>query len=319
MKNVQIFIISRNKYIYFLFRLFLFGLIVWILDGSIGKMLEYFYFKQKSGVLFRTTYSIEQTKAELLIFGTSRANHDYRPDIFGKRLMLSAYNVGRDANYIFYHYAVLSAILKRYTPKVIILDFINGEFKSDRESYDRLQSLLPYYTRHPEMRSIIELRGPYEKIKLLSRIYPYNSSIFTIAAGNAQFNKRRSDDIQGYVPLNKVWAEPIRTADKAWTTYSVDSAKINVYEAFIQDCLRLHVKLYIVCSPYFVKTQKVDYSIVTGKEIARKYNIPFFDYSTDTAFLVRRDIFADEFHLNDEGAQIFSNLLIDQMMGISNK
>jgi hypothetical protein len=305
--------IRKSPYRYFFFRLLIFIIVVALLDYAIGSTLEYFYFRQTSGVLYRTNYSIEKTRSDILIFGTSRAGHDYRPDIFQKRLNLSCYDVGRDASYIYYEYAVLKAILKRYTPKMIILDFLNGEFKTDRDSYDRLQSLLPYYKSHPEMRPMIELKSPYERIKLLSKIYPYNSAIFAIAAGNSEFNKKRSGDFDGYVPLYKVWSDPIKDADSAWTNYPVDSMKIKIYEEFITDCIQAKVKLYIVCSPYFVNSKEMDYSIIKGMGIAKKYNISFYDFSRDSKFLANSRFFADEIHLNDDGATVFSNLLIDKM------
>ena len=49
-------------------------LIVFAGDFLIGKTLKYFYFKASSGLFQRTTYSIEKTEADILIFGSSRAN-----------------------------------------------------------------------------------------------------------------------------------------------------------------------------------------------------------------------------------------------------
>ncbi|HXS59927.1 MAG TPA: hypothetical protein VN703_03845, partial [Candidatus Sulfopaludibacter sp.] len=121
----------------------------------IGNLLRTFYFKQQSGLQCRTTYSIEKTTANVLIFGSSAANHDYQTNTFTKRLDTSFYNTGRDGISIFYEYAVLKAILKRYTPKIIILDFDQEEFIKNEASYDRLSALLPYYINHPEIRSII--------------------------------------------------------------------------------------------------------------------------------------------------------------------
>jgi hypothetical protein len=189
----------------FFIKLFIFLAIVVLFDFAIGAALRHYYFKQESGVQYRTTYSMEQTKADLVIFGSSRATHHYVPDVFEQRLNMSYYNVGRDGNFIFYHYAVLKSILKRYTPKIIILDISGAEFSVGQDSYDRLSALLPYYKTHPEIRPIVELKSEYEKIKLASSIYPFNSSIITIALGNAEFNKKRNDDTEGYVPLKKNW------------------------------------------------------------------------------------------------------------------
>ena len=304
--------VRNNPYLFFLFKLFSLFAIVFCLDFLIGNALRYFYFKQESGLQFRTTYSIDSTKAHLLVFGASRANHHYHPDIFEERLNLSYSNVGRDGNSIFFHYAMLKGVLKRYSPQIIILDFVSGEFKQSQDSYDRLSSLLPYYRTHPEMRPIIELKSPYEKLKLCSSIYPYNSEILAIAAGNAEFNKKRKGDNKGYVPLIYTWQGSMKI-DSTSFKYELDSVKIKYFELFIKDCIQSKVKLYIACSPYYIKFKKPDYSLILAKEIAKKYNIDFFDYSEDSVFINNSNLFVDPGHLNDEGAKVFSDRLIDKI------
>ena len=304
--------IKKNQIGYFLFKLALLIAIVFTLDFIIGVVLNYFYFKQDNGLQYRTTYSIEKTKADILIFGSSRANHHYRPDVFENRMKLSFYNAGRDGNFIFYHLAVLKGVLKRYSPKIVILDFVIDEFQQNQIGYDGLSSLLPYYRNHPEMRSIIDLKSKYERLKMLSCIYPYNSSMFTIAVGNAEFNKKRDNEIQGYVPLTKTWDGPILVENNS-SKYDIDSVKVNAFKEFILECIQAKVKLYIVCSPYFAKLNHSDYSLIIGKEIAKRNNIDFFDFSKDTTFINSPKLFADIEHLNDTGASVFSNLLINSI------
>lgn len=308
----SIYKIKRNPVRFFLLKLIIFFTLVFILDYIIGNILSHFYFRQESGLLYRTTFSIEKTTADVLIFGSSKANHHYIPDIFEKRLNLSCYNVGRDGNYILYHSAVLKGVLKRYSPKIVILDFRSGEFKQTKDSYDELSSLLPYYNRHPEMRSIIELKSKFEKLKLLSYIYPYNSLLLTIAVGNTEFNKKRRSDIQGYVPLKKVWNLPIQI-DSSSINYEIDSIKVKAYEIFIQNCVQSKVNLYIVCSPSFIKSNHIDYSVKLGQKIAKKNNITFFDFSNDSIFINESKFFADTWHLNNTGAEIFSDILTDNL------
>ena len=156
----------------FLLKVFLFFSIIFLLDFSTGSLLKYLYFHQNSGWLYRSSYAIDSTQAEIVIFGSSTANHHYNPDIFEKRMGMSTFNAGKDGQAIFYHYAILKGMLKRYSPRIVILDFNVGEFEKDQRSYDRISSLLPYYENHPEIRSIILLKSPYEKYKLISKIYP---------------------------------------------------------------------------------------------------------------------------------------------------
>ena len=182
----------REKNIPFFFkRLLFFLLIIFCLDFTFGLILKYLYYKQDSGLLYRTTYSMDSTRAQLLIFGSSTANHHYVPVLFENKMNATLYNAGRDGNSILYHYSVLTSILKRYSPEIAILDFNAGEFKKDMQSYERLSSLLPYYEYHPEIRSIIQRKNKFEKYKLLSKIYPFNSLIFTIAIGSSSLNKKK--------------------------------------------------------------------------------------------------------------------------------
>lgn len=287
-------------------------LTVAILDFIIGNLLDTFYFKQESGVEYRTTYSIEKTKARVLVFGSSTANHNYETNTFKKILNTSVYNAGRDGNSVFYDYGLLRAILKRYSPSIIILDFDTQEFLKADDDYDKLSSLLPYYKTHPEIRGVVDLKSHYEKYKLLSHIYPFNSSIFTIAIGNMQYNKHRSIDIDGYVPLNTVWNEPIKAVKPDSGT--LDSNKINCYKSFITNCIDKKIKLYVVCSPLFIIADSLTNSLISGKQIADAYHIPFFDYSQDTTFLNSSGLFADVNHLNEKGASVFSARIADSIL-----
>ena len=298
----------------FIAKAILFLILLIILDFTIGNTLRYLYFKQDSGLLYRTTYSLDSTKAEFLIFGSSTANHHYDPSLFSKRLHTSVYNTGRDGNTIFYNYAVFQSVLKRYIPKIAILDFNVGEFKVFPENYDRLSSLLPYYKTHPELHSIIRLKGPYEKYKLLSKIYPYNSLLFTILIGNTDFNKTRDNinDDNGFVPLYHIWHKNI--SNDSSIRYQLDSNKINLLKSLIGESKSNGIRLYISISPRFIKYVGEDLSVEIVRKIANESNIPFFNFSKDTLFWNHNEYFADKFHLNNTGATIFSNMVIDRII-----
>ena len=301
---------------YLLFKIGVFLIIAFIFDRLIGGLLNHYYFTQKSGWEYRTKYSIEDTKADILIFGASRAQQQYNPVFFEERLHQSCYNVGRDGEPVFYYYAVLKGILKRYTPKIILLDMENGVFRENQASYDRLAILLPFYKGHPEMRDVISLKSPFEKYKLQSRIYPFNSLLFKIAMGNTQFNNKRNEDIKGYVPLTRALNEPIRKVNLS-KPYIVDSNKVNAYLSFIRDCRQRNIKLYIVCSPYFIDAAGTDTSMAIAKKIAIDNNIGFFDFSKEKDFLSNSKLFDDTVHVNVAGSKLFCNKLIDSIVSQS--
>ncbi|MEO6814427.1 MAG: hypothetical protein ABI172_10885, partial [Ginsengibacter sp.] len=289
--------IKEKRIPHFLKNFLLFLIIIFLLDYSIGSLLRYFYFKQSSGLLYRTTYAMDSTRAEVVIFGSSTANHHYYPKLFEDRLQMSAYNAGRDGNGIFYHTSILKCILKRYSPKIAILDLSTEEFNKDQESYDRISSLLPYYDSHPEIHSIIQLKSPYEKYKLLSKIYPFNSLIFTIAIGNTNYNKNRetTNDENGYLPIKRIWNRPIATY--SFPKMELDTNKINSYRIFIRDCINSNVRLYIIISPRFVKYLGRSSSIATASQIANEFKIPFYNFSNCADFINHQEFFANVLHL----------------------
>lgn len=296
-------------------KVFSFLIILFVLDYSIGSFLKYLYFKQDTGQLYRTTYSLDSTTANFLIFGSSTANHHYIPSVFKHRLGMTTYNTGRDANTILYNYAVFQSILKRYRPEAAILDFNVGEFKEFQDSYDKISSLLPYYTTNPELDPIIEMKSHFEKYKLISKIYPFNSMLFSILIGNTEYNKSRDyiNDEGGYIPLDHVWHRKISPAT-AVKNYALDSTKIQLLKAFVTECKKTNIQLYICISPRFINFSGQDPSVQVVQQIADEYHIPFYNFSKDSLFLNHPEYFADVIHLNSTGAEVFSNKVIDRII-----
>lgn len=282
-------------------------------DLIFGTVIKYFYFRQTSGPEFVTTFSIEKTCADLIILGSSHGSHHYHPGILGDKLKMSCQNAGRDGFDIFYQYAVLRAILYRYTPKIVILDIDTEEFLKTQDSYDKLATLLPYYKKHPEIRKIVDLKSKNEKFKMLSHIYPYNSTLSYIILGNTKYNQKRRNEINGYVPIMKLCERSLNTSHIS-NDYDLDAEKIRIYNALIEDCRAANIRIYILRSPYFERFDALDKSIKLGQEIARKHNVPFYDLSNDTAFINHQELFADPSHLNNEGAEIYSAWIVKNIL-----
>jgi len=289
------------------------SLIVLGLDISVGKLLNHYYFKTKSGLLYRTTFSMEQCETDILVFGTSRANHHYDIKLIEEKTGMSAYNTGRDGNFVFYQTAILKSVLERYTPKKIILDF-TGTFAYSQNDYDRLSSLLPYYKTHPEIRDIIELKSSFERFKLLSRIYPYNSMFTTIIVGNLEFNKKRKNNkgaFKGYVPLIGGYNQPLDSI-QTLQHYETDDNKIAVFTEFLTLSKERNIDLIVVYSPVYYLYQN-DYSIWLCREICEENGIKFVDYSKNKEFLDNPNLFKDKTHLNSIGASLLTNKVLEEI------
>ena len=309
---IQAFLYKAKKqhWLFFFLNVLLLFVIVFAIDQVSGKILKHYYFKQQSGLQYRTTYSLEKTTAPLLVFGSSKANYHYIPEPFEKELGMEYYNVGRDGCHIFYHYALLKSVLKRYTPKVIILDFTFSDIQQNEESYERLSCLLPYYSTHPEIRPEVELKSSMEKIKLLSAVYPFNSAAFTIFKGNTSGREDAELKAKGFVPLLRTWNKPLAAPSDTTGINFTDTLKVKYLEFFINDCKAAGIKLFISFSPMYLKYQQSPPPIETAKKIAAAHNIGFYNFLTDTSFTNNPELFSDQSHLNDRGAKVYSEKFV---------
>lgn len=286
-----------------------FGALVVILDFLVGSGLAWLHANQKRGVLYRAVYGLEQTRADLLIFGSSSANHHFVPQIIGAGLDMSVYNLGKDSMEVLYAKAFLMGVLKRYAPKAVLLNLTPSEL-SAVDNYDKLSVLLPYYRKHPEMRDVICLRSPHERLKLLSRIYPYNSMVVSLLAGAIGHASGRPES--GYVPLHR----RMEARKTSWITFKeepvLDPRRVAALESFILSCKERGIALAIVFSPWFYVRSETTATIAMATRLGRRHGVPVFNHIVNPEFLGNAGLFADEGHLNHEGASLFSRIIVKE-------
>ncbi|WP_405410904.1 hypothetical protein [Maribacter sp. Asnod1-A12] len=284
-------------------------ILVFALDFTLGHGVTYFYYNQSAGPQYMTTYAMDKSKEELLIFGSSRAKHHYNTKVLEDELELSIFNTGSDGNFIFYQTALLKAILNRHTPKFIIYDFY-GSFGYEQNDYDRLSALLPYYNNHPEIREIVNMRSPFELIKNISHIYPYNSTPGKIVMGNitSKSSKTAHHNNKGYEPVNKKFHNLAEIPYRE--PYDFDENKVKVFREFLQLCKNRNIPVLVTISPVSYNYPN-DFSFEMCKDICEQEGISVYDFSNKTAFPKDLSLFADEIHLNEQGSTVFSKLIVE--------
>ena len=305
---------KNNQYLKFLKKTVIILTIFTISDQVVGHIFHHLFFNIVAGENYRTTFTIDSTKADILVFGASRANHHYVPDILENELKMEVYNTGRDGNGLLYNYATFKAVTKRYSPKKIIFDIIPQELIYSKVDYERLSSLSPYYNDHQEIREIIELKGPFEKYKMLSEIYPYNSQLIAIVYRN--LSKTKDTFNKGYSPLYKKMNTMVADNSKEELIGKIDKNKINALNDIASYCNKNKISLIFVCSPVFSNPKdKLRSKII--EDIALSENSRYFDFSCDSTFDNHPEYFQDNLHLNEDGAKIFSKLICG-IVGVNN-
>lgn len=286
-----------------LFKVSIFLLTVFAGDIFFGSMLKKYYKSQECGEGHLTTFAIENANPQTLILGSSRAVNIFDPCVFKYELNTKTFNAGRVGQSIFYHYGVFTSMLKRHKPEIVILSFDRRDFSVDESDYDRLSELLPFYESHQELKPIFNLRGPFENLKTLSAIYPYNSLLLPIIRGH--ICSHHEVHFNGYKPLDKTTTSPPPKIN--YGVYAtLDTVKINAYKALIADCKREGIELFITCPPYFTDAISQDSSLLIAKKIAKENGISFIDDSDNSFYTSRKEYFADFRHLNENGSMTFS-------------
>lgn len=293
----------KNKYISFLIKAAALILVLLLIDITAGYVLGYYYPRMKAGESSRITYAIEKSNEDILIFGSSKANHHYVPAVFEKELEGTCYNAGIDGQNILYHYSILKCIQKRYIPKTIILDLHIDEFLKSEKSYSVLSALLPYYRNYEEVRTVVNMRGPYEKYKSLSNLYRYNSLTFTIAKNN--IFEKKDTTIQGYYPLYNIMKNQ-SLQEELIKNPEVDTVKVEYFRKFINEAVTAGSKVYVFVSPVYRIRKDESETIKLAREICSSKNILIKDFSQSPEFINHPELFQDASHLNNNGAVSYS-------------
>jgi hypothetical protein len=281
----------------------LIAVVLIILDFFIGSLLKHYYFKQKTGLLYRTTYAINSTKADILVFGSSRANHHYVSTVFQDKLHATFYNCGRDGCDMIYSVAVISAVLDRFTPKRVILEMNMDELSRNEDG--KLSALLPY-DDNPAIHPFIRYNESFEKYRLLSKMYPYNSLLSTILMSRYT----PPDDVLGYVKLTSTMP-PTKAA--FFNQAGVAKYRLNILNNILKRLSDKHVATTLVISPSYYLFKEPDFPATMIKQLAQRYkNVQFFNYENNPQFLDYK-LFSDEHHMNNTGAVKFSTDLANKI------
>jgi len=290
-----------------------FGLILFIFDLGLGEGLRFLYFRHPPGNRKNLIKVMEETMAPIMIFGSSRPQHHYISIRFEEAFGKKCFNSGEGGATIEYEETLLEAVLVRYSPSMIILDFNRNEFmksNNPKGQFKILSRLLPYYRYHKEIRDNIKAQGFTERIKLISHIYPFNSEIIHQILWK-RFAKSEGSD--GYVPFYQVWNDPLQEQSQEDPKETVDAKAVRLFSDFIAKIKARNIRLFIIVSPIYEKFILETSSLSIAKEMCSKGKVPFYDFLENAEFLAHREYFRDPLHLNNEGAEVFTNLVIKEI------
>lgn len=287
-------------------RILIFILIVVAGDIIGGVICRYLYNITNDPPTVKLKHTLNSTNEDILILGSSRAECHFVPSIIKDSTGLTVYNCGIGGADFLFSEIQLKESLKRYKPKLIVLEaspnsffLVNGE--------DRLKVLLPFYNRDTLIYNALTRGNFFERIKFISSIYPYNS---TIGASVRGVFKRSIDTLMGFVPVyGRV--DSVHEANYMNFYYKdrqITDSDLNSFRQIINICNENKISLIIISTPVYFMSSNY-YNLETRiKEYCSAYGdkVHFFNYTDFKKTKGRKDLFYDNFHLNERGARIFS-------------
>lgn len=304
---------ARNNWKGFIIKAVVFLVIVVGFDFLVGKI----YRKLESKALEHspygmvTEYTMWKVDADVIIMGASEAQHSYIPSILEEGLGMSVYNCGKNGCRFYYQNAMINGILDRYNPKLIIWSISPNELCTpSEEDKGNLSQLNTFYRENEFCRQALKTKSKYEPIKLLSSSYCYNSRLFPllykIVMSDYQY------EYGGYAPLYGNQKNLIVKTRNWYGSY--DETINSVFDNTIERCLQSNVQIVFVFTPRLENESHEDLASYKHlKTSLNKYNVPLIEDLYHDEELMRPELFKDHAHLNDEGARLFNEKLLDEI------
>lgn len=297
----------------FFVRLLIFLAIVVCIDVVYGYAMRSYRRNVKAGITRLDNIAVYETRADVLIFGSSRARHHYDTRIVADSLGMSVFNCGFNGMGIEFLNPRLKQILSRYTPKVIIYDITPAYdlMQPDDEEISNKRTIIhlkPFFHDTIARNAIRELDFK-EWIKLHSAAYRYHDEIYMYIAD--QNNNEKF--INGYAPLEGTLKIDFKPHDKM----TPDTVKLRILEQFVSLCRQKNIDLYFTISPYF--NNDMGDQAVQLRKIAEKYGIPVIDHFNDKAFLNDSSLYWDVPHLNSKGATLLTKQISSEIRALRSR
>jgi hypothetical protein len=285
----------------FIIKIAVMAILLIAIDYAIGLIFDYCYTHNRDGSLKQEKYY------DLMIYGSSRANHHYVPKIFEEEFNMTAFNAGKDGEGSVLHCMRIIELLEKYKPKVIIYDaHLIFDYATESDNTQFLGERRCDYGRSAAADSIFLMVNPRERYKMMCKAYQYNSQLQILK--NFRNGGIADPGYDGYEPLQGQIKD---TSQYVYPHYDADSIKIYCLQTIINRCKQNGVALIFSVSPAYNVDPGNEYEPI--RRLCKANGIPFVYHLTDSSFLHNTPLFKDHWHLNDSGAQIFSRMVAPEL------
>ena len=291
----------------FLGKIFLFFMIIVLIDQIAGVCLDYMYSHQKGNFTKDLYYVLYQSKEDVLVFGSSRAMNHYVPSVIEDSIHLSAYNCGYAGEGAVFHAGRIRHILNRYSPKLIIYD-VEPRYDIGESPNERFLDRLKPNANDSCISNYFKEFSFNEYLKSYSRLYCYNALFYDVLKG---FVSESDLSLKGYRPL---YGSNVNNSVSAEYVETIDSVKLKALESIIKICKHHDTKILFISSPRYGWVSSKE--LIPVKTICEKYNVPFYDFYSNNDMTHKEKLYYTSGHLNDDGDRYYTTRIIPYIRSV---
>lgn len=255
-----------------------------------------------------TAQALFSRKADVLILGSSRANHSFDCKVLEDSLDMSCYNAGRDGQNMIYDAMVFFSYIERHVPKIVILDIASSMM--DDSWFGSLKDMNCYYGLAKPLDRIIDENSTWmERLKLKSNLYKYNNTWQWLLNAKMAASK---DELDGYRPMPVSSRSPFQVRFVHEGKPKIDKRCLCYLEKIRKACQKHHISLILTYSPTLVVC-KSGGEEEWLKEYSKQTGLTFYAFGKDKTFYEHPEYFYDPTHLNAKGATVFTKEFVKRL------
>lgn len=259
-------------------------------------------------------------ECDIAVYGNSRAWVQFDPHILEDSLGLKCYNFGIDGHGFWLQYFRHLEFLKNNKkPKYIIVSVDVFNLRKVKELYN-FEQFMPYMLWNKDIFEFTSSYIGFSKLDYYIPLIRYFGKTTAIKGAWVRYFTSDNGEFRnnGYKAIEAEWDEDY---DKVFAqtkkrSIQVDSSTVNLFERFLKECQVSEIKVIMVNAPMYIQGQELvsnrQFIIGLHKEFSKKYNIEFLDYSNNE-ICMQKKYFADVFHLNKAGSELFSSVLASDL------
>lgn len=289
-----------------------------VIDFLVGQLGDWLIHKgtEKSyvGQTALLNYSLNGVNADIVILGSSEASSAYMPSLITEQLYektgkrYSAFNTGTYNQGLSFCYCVEQGLINRYNPKIIVLDLVTN-YLSPADYSVMTPQLRPYRNVNPFVKDLLAIHDDEnEIIKSKCNMYRWNTEIVKLFG--VLYEKKTTD---GYDPHRGVLPADSEKEEEEFIDKGVSDVALNEFVSMIELAEKNGVKIVCTVSPKYRVLPVHGQSYSTMMTILEEHDIPVLEFYKDPVF-DNPLLYRDPAHLNPEGSQVCTSMLIEQLV-----